>query len=127
MDKLLDRNHWKKMLPFIQAFTEGKEIEMRICRKWVSLSFPSFDDPNTEDYRIKPEPKYVPFTFSSACKYGEYGLIGKTLKHKCVNHIAVIVTVSLDGVRIGHDWRTYKELFSNYEFEDGTPCGTLED
>ena len=124
MDKLLDRNHWKKMLPFIRAFTEGKEIEIRICRKWAPLSFPTFDDSNTEEYRIKPEPKYVPFTYETALANS---LQKKAIRYKGSTEVVTILAFNTEYVFILDFTRPYKYLLEHYEFLDGSPCGILED
>lgn len=60
----MTREEAKELLPIIQAFAEGKEIEFRskgFDEEWrkvneiPGLSYSSFD------YRIKPEPRCRPF------------------------------------------------------------------
>ena len=60
----------------MQAYADGKKIEKmnRRYTYWEDDSYPDFDW-YFNDYRIKPEPEYVPFDFSDAEK-----LIGKAVK-----------------------------------------------
>ena len=54
----MDRNYWKNLLPVIQAFAEGKPVELFDGDKWTeeeALSFILVPD----CYRIKPEPTMV--------------------------------------------------------------------
>ena len=56
----MNRERAKELLPIIQAFAEGKEIQVynKIKGEWFDSSdIPSFSC--GIDYRIKPEPKYV--------------------------------------------------------------------
>ena len=58
----MTREEAKELLPIIQAFAEGKTIEIGDNRGWRDLIIdsPKFDcEPSC--YRIKPEPKYRPF------------------------------------------------------------------
>ena len=59
----MTREEAKTMLPFIQAYAEGKAIESRCIKGdkslWYDDEDPSFDD--DFEYRIKPEPNYRPF------------------------------------------------------------------
>lgn len=53
------REHWKKVLPVVQAFAEGKEVEFysSIQEKWCGAgNGMSFTTLKPEEYRIKPEP-----------------------------------------------------------------------
>lgn len=65
----------RDLLPIIQAFAEGKEIEVReadINTIWYDTIRPEWDD--SLEYRIKPEPKIItgwvnvyPDGFSTRC------------------------------------------------------------
>ncbi len=50
----MNRERARELLPIIQAFAEGKEIEALIGRHW-NICTPTFDD--EFEYRIKPEPR----------------------------------------------------------------------
>ena len=66
----MTREEAKKLLPFIQAFTEGKTIQWRYIKGNTSLWWDD-NNPTFEigdfDYRIKPEPKYRPFNNAREC------------------------------------------------------------
>ena len=53
----MNRERAKELLPMIQAFADGKEIEYRSLSlgKWIPTSTPSWED--VVEYRIKPEPR----------------------------------------------------------------------
>ena len=66
----MTRDNANKLLPIIEAYAEGKEIEFLGCDgvwnvvpKIANLSF----DDKPEHYRIKPEPKYRPFESAEEC------------------------------------------------------------
>lgn len=68
----MTREQIKALLPVITAFAEGREIEYRISEEgpWhsdvnLSLAF----DCGSRNYRIKPEPKRVPWTVAT-CPVG---------------------------------------------------------
>lgn len=56
----MTRERAKELLPVIQAFAEGKEIQIYLgyIKKWDTITDPLFDN---STYRIKPEPKYRPW------------------------------------------------------------------
>lgn len=53
----MTRTRAKELLPVIQAFAEGKEIETQVegSGPWVPNSSPAWA--NRDEYRIKPEPR----------------------------------------------------------------------
>lgn len=66
----MNRKEAAELLPFIKAFGEGKDIEIRSknphaqLNGWVKMD--EFIFGNFE-YRIKPEPKYRPFKDAKEC------------------------------------------------------------
>ena len=63
----MTREEAKRMLPIMQAYADGKTIEM-LCYndEWKKVDEPSFKvDPKY--YRIKPELKYRPFKTKEEC------------------------------------------------------------
>ena len=64
----MDRNQAKALLPIIQAYAEGKEIEIFDCTKkmWETAILPHFDC-DSIFYRIKPETTYRPFKDAEEC------------------------------------------------------------
>ena len=48
----------------MQAFEDGKAVEGKVCiagQPWVNLCEEPMWDWRTQDYRLKPQPKYRPF------------------------------------------------------------------
>lgn len=107
-----------EMIAVMQAYVDGKEIEYRCgdYQTWRKTIDPLWDWYKT-DYRVKTEPEYIPFTFEDA----EF-LIGKALKHKKENYLAVITRCFNKNTDIGD----YEELLDEYTFIDGSPCGKLK-
>lgn len=131
----MDREKAKELLPIIQAFAEGKTIQVFIsCKdRWEDNNNPLWDA-NADKYRIKPEPKYRPFKDAGECweemqKHQPFGwVIGKS------NHIRRIIestgsmfTCNGNNVLIGSTWESFAYMFKQYNFADGTPFGKLEE
>jgi hypothetical protein len=123
----MTREEAKKLLPIIQAYAEGKEIEIfdKTMKMWRTAMLPHFDcDSNI--YRIKPEPKYRPFKDAEECWQ-------EMLKHKPFgytydrfNNIRDSITkVATTGV--SYDSPTvvisFEEVFDRFVFADGVPFG----
>lgn len=95
--------------------------------------------------KVKAEPEYVPFEspdeFIDAYKESKYAVINGTignkllgcggiwLKSKCDDIWIVQCTeIANHGIAIGlaQEIMLWEELFDDYEFLDGTPCGKLK-
>jgi hypothetical protein len=101
----------------ILAFLEGREVQLRLSiDEWIIDDSPSFLE--HQDYRIKPDPKLIPFDFSDA-----EILIGRAVKSKDGKIVSVITNLTIDIVWLGDERIFYDELLSDYTFLDGTPCG----
>lgn len=124
----MDRNQAKQLLPIIQAFAEGKEIECRVEDKWYKvLEICNETDP--QDYRIKPGPKYRPFKDAKECR-------SEMLKHQPFGWLisqngevnSLIIFIDNEGIVIGDrnngviGFATATDLFK-IKFADGTPFG----
>ena len=122
----MTREEAKELMPIIQAFAEGKEIESRCIKGdkslWYDDEDPSFD--NDLEYRIKPETKYRPFKNTEECwqemqKHQPFGW----LKDKNDGHHTLITVVdnedmmALNGIT-GWD---FLSIMNMYVFADGTP------
>lgn len=120
----MSREHWKEFLPLIQAFIDGKTVQGLALGSntiWLDLNNPEFNG-NIEKYRIKPEPKWVPFTYNDSILF-----LGKWIKAKHGKaHNAYLITNCSDvGVlAAGMDIR-WNGLLVDYVFIDNTPCGKL--
>ena len=124
----MTREEAKELMPIIQAFAEGKEIESRCIKGdkslWYDDEDPSFD--NDLEYRIKPETKYRPFKDAEECwqemqKHQPFGW----LKDKNDGHRTLITVVdnedmmALNGIT-GWD---FLHIMNNYVFADNIPFG----
>ena len=61
----MTREEAKELLPIIQAFADGKTIQVWYNDTWQDEEYPSFVELNL--FRIKPEPKYRPFKTKEEC------------------------------------------------------------
>lgn len=126
----MNRSEAKEMLPIIQAFAEGKAIEIRHGdAPWVEtnrIKESIFDD---YQYRIKPEPKYRPFKDVEECwqemqKHQPFGWLrekGRNVR----TQIGFIHTEGIQGTSGGSS--NYKAFFDCFSFADGAPFGILEE
>ena len=123
----------KKLLPIIQAYVEGKKIQVKLktdskalTEKWVDVTNP--DLYMTRCYRIKPEPKYRPFRNTAECwaEMQKRQPFGWLMHNGCRYQISRIDSagVFIDG---GCENLTFtKYLHDGWTFADGTPFGIEE-
>ena len=115
----MTREEVKEMLPIIQAFAEGKTIEVfNASNTWEEIEDPLFCK-GTKYYRIKPEQKYRPFKSKEECwlemqKHQPFGWI----KVKKGGYFCF--TMVLDDC-------SYDDLFKTSTFADGTAFGIKEE
>lgn len=132
----MNRQQAKELLPIIQAFAEGKQIEKRDVGsfncEWKETKLPAFN-PAVFDYRIKPEPKYRPFKDAEECwqemlKHQPFGWV----KDKGDGYKVLITKVNDDkntdymSINGNGGW-TLDGIMDYYTFADGTPFGIKED
>ena len=120
----MTREQAKELLPIIQAFTQGKVIEIFDDEiGWVKKENPKFNL-NPDFYRIKPVPKCRPFESQEECrnemhKHPDFGwVIAKDSKIMYHIYVIGIGYVLMDNMSI-----SFPETFAEYEFTDGTPFG----
>lgn len=125
----MNRKEAAELLPIIQAFAEGKDIEYRtkgFNEDWKkvtqisALSFKSFE------YRVKPEPKYRPFANAEEClkemsKHTPFGLIKKNVSKA----FYCIGSFDIKNIYIGttQGMHSYADSLENFKFADGLPFG----
>lgn len=126
----MTREEAKEMLPIIQAFAEGKAIEIRHGdAPWVEtnrIKESIFDD---YQYRIKPEPKYRPFKDADECwqemlKHQPFGWL-REKKRNVRTQIGFMHTEGIQGTSGGSS--NYKAFFDCFSFADGAPFGVKEE
>lgn len=115
----------KKHGPVMQAFAGGAVIECLLGSPaaWKVHSAPAFCVRN--EYRVKPEPKYRPFTDNEL-----KGLVGKVIVDGAGLTVLVDEYFTIGGTAyVRHYTSTYLAagLLSDCKFPDGSPCGVLED
>ena len=126
----MTREDAKQLLPIIQAFAKGKDIEYRTKgsnENWKKvtqipeLSFKSFE------YRIKPEPKYRPFKDAKEC-------MAEMLKHQPFGWItsqgAFFYIIYIEDKLFGYGsacgailHSEFNDVLKHFTFVDGTPFG----
>ena len=122
----------KELLPIMQAFAEGDEIQYRNnYNEWIDVKTGEglcFTRPSS-CYRIKPEPKYRPFKSQEECwqemlNHQPFGWI----KDKEDGHYSMVAMVDDAVIRISgnKDW-FIDEIMNNYTFADGIPFGIKEE
>lgn len=127
----MTREDTKAMLPILQAFADGKEIESRVKDKWYRV-LEICNETNPQDYRIKPEPKYRPFKDADECwqemlKHLPFGWVKLINNKEQEEFIHCGVITKADGVLTAVDEIPfpYDAMYKNYNFADGTPFGIL--
>ena len=125
----MTREEAKELLPIIQAFAEGKVIEIFDDEiGWaVEKRNPKFDL-SPEFYRIKPESQYRPFNSQEECwnemlKHQPFGWV----KEISSEMLYLINGISDMSIVIMEDISSFKEALNIYEFKDGTPFGIKEE
>lgn len=129
----MNRQQIKELLPIIQAYAEGKPIEIKTKggKKWCTFEendiqyLPSIL--STCDFRIKPESKYRPFKNEEECweemlKHQPFGWI------KCKEGYFNIVYVNDDYVGLADKddsciLLASKNSYQDNTFADGIPFG----
>ena len=130
----MNRKEAAELLPIIQAFAKGKDIEYRtkgFNENWKKvtqipeLSFKSFE------YRIKPEPKYRPFKDAKEC-------MAEMQKHQPFGWItsqgAFFYIIYIEDKLFGYGsacgtilHSEFNDVLKSFTFADGTPFGIKEE
>ena len=102
------------------AYADGKEIEYKngALKDWSITSVPTFNW-GSNDYRIKPEPKYRPFKDAEECwqemqKHQPFGWMKEISNEEYIN-LGWVPT------------EDNEDTFHNITFADGTPFGVKEE
>lgn len=129
----MTREEAKKLLPFIQAFSEGKQIQWLKpdSDEWIDVV--GGDNVDFEDltefnvaYRIKPDPKYRPFKNAQECieemqKHQPFGWVKDKYSFCPIEMIAA--NFSKECIKCYGTWFTPERMFKDVIFLDGTPFG----
>ena len=123
----MTREEAKEMLPIIQAWADGKIIQVREKGRWVELCIDDFTR-SPDMYRIKPEPKYRPFKTQEECwnemlKHQPFGWVkAPDGKFFCIDMVLD------EGIVYKYSSCKFDEyLNGQYSFVDGEPFGIKEE
>ena len=129
----MNRQQVKELLPIIQAYAEGKQIEIKTKedKSWSTLEEDDIQylDFKKCDFRIKPEPKYRPFKDAQECleemqKHSAFGWIKNEDGMYNIIRISdwyITICLTLDISR--YDYGTAL----GFTFMDGTPFGIKDE
>lgn len=122
----MTRKEAKDLLPIIQAFAEGKEIEglyKGTKSPWFKIKDMDFN--KRIIFRIKQEPKYRPFANAEECwqemqKHQPFGYTYDRFNgiRDCITKVAT-TGVSYDSPTV----ISFEEVFDIFVFADGVPFG----
>lgn len=134
----MTKENAKELLPVIQAYAEGKKIQIKQSNDtWLDISVNDVDfccEPSF--YRIKPEEEYRPYKdcdemiadFKERSNTTTMPLIW--VKDKCTKDALLITGFDYDnrsfkslGVYINSSWFSFDKLFESYTYLDNMPCG----
>lgn len=125
----MTREEAKQLLPIIQAFSEGKEIEglyKGTKSPWFKIKDMDFNEGII--FRIKPEPKFRPFKDAEECwqemlKHQPFGVVKDKYFANYQTHRAFTCLVTNGCHFRGYEDETFENSFKNLLFADGTPFG----
>ena len=123
----MTREEAKELLPIIQAWAEGKNIQFLSDGEWHDINQADFTC-YLDKYRIKPEPKYRPFKTQEECwnemlKHQPFGWV----KEISSEMLYLINGISDMSIVIMENIDSFKEAMNIYEFKDGAPFGVVEE
>ena len=132
----MTREEAKELLPIIQAWAEGKNIQFLSDGEWHDINQADFTC-YPDKYRIKPEPKYRPFKTNEECwnemqKHQPFGWVKSKDKDyfhliglvQCENNLKdVVITLATEP----NTKYSCTYIFKHYVFSDGTPFGMKEE
>ena len=130
----MNRQEAKQLLPIIQAFAEGKTIQIKaIDGIWYDDEDVVKFDSNPQNYRIKAEFKYRPFANAEECwaemqKHQPFGWVKRINDNESEVFVHCETITKVDGVLTSIDELpfSYDDMYSTYKFVDGTPFGIVE-
>ena len=122
----MTRKEAKDLLPIIQAFAEGKEIEglyKGTKSPWFKIKDMDFNEGII--FRIKPEQKYRPFKNAEEClaEMQKHRLFGWVKNQGLYRNIANVMICSITFADNEARDVDYEQAFKNYTFADGMPFG----
>ena len=131
----------QKILPILQAFVEGKEIQRREkgTDYWCDMPVNDLVDISEYyDYRIKPEFEYRPFENQKEClnelqRHIPYGFLENKESGRTIQICGFYTGIQDKQFKIVYSGissnccETANSVYRHYKFKDGTPFGIRED
>ena len=120
----MTREEAKELMPVIQAFADGKDVEKKTGSCWMSIKNMSFVG-KPDSYRIKPDPKYRSFANAEEClqemqKHQPFGWI----KSKEGGYQNIVSVDNCYADTAGSSiLLASKNSYQDNTFFDGTPFG----
>lgn len=124
----MTREQAKQMAEVLNAYAEGKPIEVLLDDEWGEVDLNEYSFNENESYRIKKTPKYRPFKNAEEC-------FEEMQKHQPIgwmywtwNSIFVHITeIGLGCIEFDNCTYTFVEAFNKgFTFADGQPFGIKE-
>ena len=130
----MTREEAKEMLPIIQAWADGKIIQVREKGRWVELCIDDFTR-SPDRYRIKPESQYRPFKSQEECwnemlKHQPFGFLSSADEYDWFSICRVFEEEGIPKITFASNpYSDYDmtKVFDTFQFADGTPFGIKEE
>ena len=130
----MTREEMKKLLPIMQAWVDGKIIQVWTNDTWIDEEYPCFFE-ELSQFRIKPESKYRPFKTQKECweemhKHPDFGWVKGNVTGEYKQIVRIYNYKSELIFNIGYNGSadySSETLFNSYTFADGTPFGIKEE
>lgn len=130
---MTDREHWKELLPIIQAYVNGQTVQYKTAEgaEWIDVGDEEDFDAPTAYYRIKPEPKYRPFKSKEECweemlKHEPFGRVKGELYYQ-VTCVSEVMGLDAKFIAVGPLEFSPRESYEKFTFPDGAPFGIKEE
>lgn len=134
----MTREEAKELLPIIQAYAEGKTIQIKKEGDWLEVGENTevYFSESPSDYRIKSEPKYRPFKNQEECweemhNHPDFGWVKRInggYKQIMAIHIDIFNKHCAEFAgQTGTACFTFEYIYIKYTFTDGTPFGIKEE
>lgn len=129
----------QEKIEVMKAYEEGKKIQWssKANPKWCDCDGEPSWNWNWDEYRIKPESKYRPYKDTEEmiedfkkrfnAKVPPYAMPMIWVRNKTFKDCRLITVFRDKVVMIIVSGEDMKELFKDYTYLDGSPCGKLED
>lgn len=118
----------KELPSIVEAYKGGKIIQANYGNNQTMIDLPMLNMSDITNFikgkcklQVKQELEYVPFTFEDVNLFKDSWFI-----HKTDNTLYKIVGITEHRVYFSGNSCTYTQLFNNFTFLDGSPCGKLK-